>query len=269
VTGGDINDAYRLTFVDGGHAFLKRHEQAPEAMFSAEAEGLAALARAGALSVPRVLAVHDGAPLAFLLLEWLEEQPRSLRYDEGLGRGLAALHRSATTAGERHFGFHRDNYIGRLPQSNRRHSTFASFYREERLSPLVDAALRARRFDAGVAADFERLYARLDALLGPEASPSLVHGDLWSGNVMVGPDGMPWLIDPAVYLGHRELDLAMMRLFGGFSEAVFASYHEAYPLEPGVRSREGLFQLYPLLVHAVLFGGSYVHQLRRTLSSYL
>jgi fructosamine-3-kinase len=271
VNGGDINDAYRVTFKGAQRVFVKTHARAPAAMFTAEATGLRWLAEAQALSVPDVLAVgalgeanHDATEGGFLVLPWLERGRPVARFDEHLGQRLAQLHRYGRTT----FGFDSDNYIGRLVQRNHPWPSFSEFYLHERLVPQVELARRQGRVDAAFLGDFERLCSRLDQLLGPEESPARLHGDLWSGNVLVGPDGEPWLIDPAVYGGQREVDLAMMRLFGGFDERVFESYNEAFPLRPEHELRIELLQLYPLLVHVNLFGGGYVSSVRRVLAKY-
>lgn len=254
--GGDINDAYRAELSDGRAVFVKRNARAAPDMFEAEAHGLEWL-RAGPLRVPEVLAIGE----RFLVLELLQPSPRTEDFDETLGRGLAALHREHP---ER-FGLARDNYIAYLPQSNAAHDDWATFYREERLRPQIErAGLRSdlrRRFD--------RLFERLDDLVGPAERPARLHGDLWGGNLHVDEVGAPCLIDPAVYGGHREVDLAMMRLFGGFGARVFAAYDEAYPLAPGSADRVLLYQLYPLLVHVNLFGGGYLGQVERALDRYL
>lgn len=254
--GGDVNDAYRVSLTDGRLVFVKRNASTPPDMFEAEAHGLRWLA-AGPLRVPEVLAIGS----TFLVLELLEPATRAKGFEETLGRGLAALHRADP---QPKFGLERDNYIGRLPQSNAMHDDWASFYRDERLLPQIeraglDGALR-RRFDA--------LFARLPELVGPAEPPARLHGDLWGGNLHVDEHGAPCLIDPAAHAGHREVDLAMMRLFGGFGARVFAAYEEAYPLAPGAAERVPLYQLYPLLVHVNLFGGGYLAGVERALDRY-
>lgn len=257
VSGGDINEAFELGLEGGRRAFVKAHPAAPAGMFEVEARGLAWLAEAGTLRVPRVLAIGQ----SFLALELLDAAPRGPSFDEELGRGLAALHRFGAPA----FGLDHDNFIGNLPQSNRSHPTWTEFFREERLGAQLELARRKRRASAAMERGFERLFVRLEHLVGPEEPPARLHGDLWGGNLHVGPLGEPCLIDPAVYGGHREVDLAMMRLFGGFSPRVFAAYHEAFPLAPGHAERVQLYQLYPLMVHVNLFGGSYAASVERAL----
>ncbi|HEX4338453.1 MAG TPA: fructosamine kinase family protein [Polyangiaceae bacterium] len=265
ISGGDINDAHGVTLADGRRYFVKSNDQADSRMFPAEARGLAWLADARALRVPAVVAVsQEGAEEPYLVLELLESRPRVRDFDERFGRGLAALHRS----GAPRFGLEYDNFIGRLPQSNRAHPTWAEFYRDERLLPQLEMARRARRATARMERGFETLFARLPELVGPEEPPSRVHGDLWGGNLHVDDVGGPCLIDPAPHGGHRELDLAMMCLFGGFSSRVFDAYAEAFPLSPGEPERVALYQLYFLMVHVNLFGGSYGASAESALASY-
>src|SRR5262249_45423491 len=150
-------------------------------------------------------------------------------FDEELGRALAALHRAAPPT----FGLDHDNFIGSLPQSNRSHVRWADFFQGERLEPQMRRASEPGRATPAMGRGFERLFARLHELVGPEEPPARLHGDLWGGNLHVDEQGAPCLIDPAAYGGHREMDLAMMRLFGGFGERVFSAYSEAFPLAPG------------------------------------
>jgi fructosamine-3-kinase len=262
VAGGDINMAFGATLEGGRRVFVKTHPSAPHTMFPAEARGLAWLREAGALRVPEVLAVSGpGGGPTFLVLEYLEPGPRVRDFDEKLGRGLAELHRFGAPS----FGLDHDNFIGSLPQKNVRHATWPKFYRRERLEAQLARAADRGLVAAGVARDFDRLFERLDSLVGPAEPPSRLHGDLWGGNLHVDERGDPCLIDPAAYGGHREIDLAMMRLFGGFGSRVFDAYREAWPLAEGHERRVPLYQLYPLLVHVNLFGGGYVGQVTRAL----
>jgi fructosamine-3-kinase len=263
VSGGDINDAYRVTLADGRAVFVKTHRAAPKGMFQAEARGLQWLAEARAIPVPRVLAVSEDDAEPFLVLELLEPGQPPRDFDERLGRGLAALHQFGAPS----FGLDHDNFIGNLPQANDVHSDWASFYGEQRLAPQVRRA--ARQLGGELQREFARLYARLPQLVAGAEPPARLHGDLWSGNLHSNDAGSPCLIDPAVYGGHREIDLAMMQLFGGFSPRVFEAYDEAFPLQPEWRERTALYQLYPLLVHVNLFGGGYVGSVQRALRRYL
>jgi fructosamine-3-kinase len=265
LSGGDINDAFEVELGDGRRVFVKTNLAAPPGMFAAEARGLAWLAEARALRIPRVLAVSADSRAAFLALELLGEAPPRARFDEELGRGLAELHR----AGAPSFGLDHDNFIGSLPQSNRAHASWAEFFREERLLPQLELAQNNGRAGAALLGGFERLFARFPELLGPPEPPARLHGDLWGGNLHCDGLGAPCLIDPAAYGGHREVDLAMMRLFGGFGERVFAAYAESHPLAPGHAERVPLYQLYPLLVHVNLFGGGYARSVEAILARYV
>lgn len=264
VSGGDINDAFEIELASGVRVFLKTNANASPTMFPAEARGLDWLRGASPLRVPEVLAVSSGraGEPCFLVLELLGAGRPGRDFDERLGQGLAALHRSAPAA----FGLDHDNFIGSLPQRNAEHASWADFFWFERLEPQLD---RASGLGSRLRARFERLAERLPQLVGPAEPPARLHGDLWGGNLFVDDSGAPCLIDPAVYGGHREMDLAMMRLFGGFGERVFRAYDEAFPLAPGSAERIQLYQLYPLLVHVNLFGGGYVEQVERSLARYV
>jgi fructosamine-3-kinase len=231
-------------------------------MFEAEARGLRWLEEADAIRIPRVIAASDDGP-AFLALELLTPAKRRPEFDEELGRSLAALH----AFGAPSFGLDHDNFIGRLAQANAVTDDWGSFYWASRLEPQLRLATDRGLIDSGTRSKFDRLHLLLPDYVGPKEPPSRLHGDLWGGNLHVDETGQPCLIDPAVYGGHREVDLAMMRLFGGFGERVFAAYEEAWPLGPGARERVSLYQLYPLLVHVNLFGSSYVGSVKRTLAA--
>lgn len=249
ISGGDINDAYRARTDDGRTVFVKSHAHAPAGMFAAEAHGLEWL-RAGPLRVPRVLEVGDD----HLVLEWLDVAGRP--DPSALGRGLAGLHR----AGAPSFGLDRGNFLATLAQDNSPEPDWQTFYVERRLRPLC------RRAQLGLDRELDRLRVRGD-VFGPPEPPARLHGDLWSGNV-AACGGAPVIFDPAVYGGHREVDLAMLALFGGLPDALVAAYDEAYPLGDGWRERIALHQLYPLAAHACLFddtGGGYGSQVARTL----
>jgi fructosamine-3-kinase len=260
--GGDINDAFELSLRDRASIFLKTHPDPPRGMFEAEARGLRWLAEASAIRIPRVVALSDEQP-AYLALELLTPAKRRPDFDETLGRSLAALH----AFGAPTFGLDHDNFIGRLAQSNVAVDDWASFYWASRLEPQLRLATDRGLIDGETGSRFNTLRRLLSERVGPEEPPSRLHGDLWGGNLHVDETGQPCLIDPAAYGGHREIDLAMMRLFGGFGERVFAAYNDAWPLAPGAGDRVSLYQLYPLMVHVNLFGGSYVGSVKRALSA--
>ncbi|MFW2389023.1 MAG: fructosamine kinase family protein, partial [Polyangiales bacterium] len=262
--GGSINDAFSVLFEDGTELFIKTNATPPAGMFEAEARGLRWLEEAKSIRIPSVVALSDMPP-AYLALELLTPGKRSASFDETLGQSLAALH----AVGAPSFGLDHDNFIGRLPQSNRVADDWAAFYWNSRLEPQLRMACDRGLVDAGTQASFGALERVLGDRVGAQEPPSRLHGDLWGGNLHADATGAPALIDPAVYGGHREIDLAMMRLFGGFGERVFAAYDEAWPLGPGASQRVSLYQLYPLLVHVNLFGGSYLGSVRRALSECL
>jgi len=264
LSGGDINDAFEVRLADGREIFVKCNVSAPNDMFVAEARGLAWLGDAKALRVPAVLAASGANDMTpFLALELIRPKARRDNFDERLGRGLAALHRHGAPA----FGLDHDNYVGRLPQKNTFAVTWPEFYRVRRLGPQLKAAADAGLAPARLRREFERLFGQLESLCGPAEPPARLHGDLWGGNLITDDLGEPCLIDPAVYGGHREIDLAMMKLFGGFGPRVFAAYEESFPLADGNRDRVALYQLYPLMVHVNLFGAGYLPQVEAALAA--
>lgn len=262
IAGGDSHDALRVK-VGAREAFVKLGRRGDDATFVAEADGLAWLREANALRIPEVLA-HGDAAHPFLALEWIEPGRGGSSHEEALGHGLAALHRFGAPA----FGHVRDNVCGRVAQRNAARPDWPTFYGEQRIMALVERTRDDGALDRGTAGALEDLVARFATLCGPAEPPSRLHGDLWAGNAMCDREGAPVLVDPAVYGGHREVDLAMMRLFGGFSPRTFAAYHEAFPLAPGASERVPLYQLYPLLVHVAMFGSGWVAALRRAIASY-
>ncbi len=257
IAGGDLNDAYAADLNSGESVFVKTADTAAPGAFTREAEGLSWLAEPDALPVARVLAVADDpAGPRFLALEWIERGPRSAATDGQLGRGLATLH----AAGAPSFGGDHDSVIGPLTLPNGPARDWPEFYATQRLEPLARMAAERSALPGGALDVLDRLTSRLADLAGPPEPPARLHGDLWSGNVLTADDGRPWLIDPAAYGGHREIDLAMLRLFGSPGPGFLAAYEEVAPLADGHEDRVRLWQVMPLLVHAVLFGGSYGSQ---------
>jgi len=255
IGGGDINEAFHVMLADGRRAFVKTRADASPGEYSAEAAGLQWLAEPGAVRTPGVLEVGED----YLALQWVEHGRLEAAGARELGRGLARTH----LAGAPHFGEFRgsgagaESGFGSLRLPNDPTADWPTFYGERRLLPLARLAReRGALTSAGVGA-VERVSERLGELVGPPEPPSRLHGDLWQGNVMGDAEGRPWLIDPSAYGGHREIDLAMLRLFGAPDGSVFDAYEEVAPLAEGWEDRVGLYQLLPLLVHALLFGGSY------------
>jgi fructosamine-3-kinase len=252
--GGCISHAARLE-TSAGAFFAKWNDDAPADLFEREADGLRALARADSgLAVPRVVwagAPSPGVP-ALLVTEYLAPRRPRTGDDETLGRGLAAIHRLSAPS----FGFPVASYCGSTRQDNAPAASWAEFYARRRLAPLVHALERERGLPAGERRAYERVIERLPSLVAEGAPPALIHGDLWSGNVMTTERG-PALIDPACAYADREMEFGITTLFGGFSRAFWSAYEEAWPLPAGWRERNALYQLYHLLNHHLLFGGHY------------
>ncbi len=252
--GGDINQAARIV-VGGVVYFVKWNVSAPPEMFPTEAHGLRLLGAADALRVPRVVAhgaAEDGAP-AFLVLEYIETGRKGdAETMARFGEGLAALHRHTAEQ----FGLDRDNFIGRLPQPNTPAPDWATFYRDRRIGYQMALARKLGRLPKRREDLLTRLMERLPELLPDDVPASLIHGDLWGGNYLVDANGQAVLIDPAVCYAHREMDLAMSELFGGFSARFYDAYQAAWPT-PDYADRRALYQLYYILVHLNLFGESY------------
>ncbi len=265
VSGGCISNAYKITLDDKRNLFLKINYSHPSDMFRKEADGLKELAKPQVIKIPKVIAVED----SFILLEFIEGSTKEKDFFENFGISFAELHKF--TSGS--FGFYEDNYIGSTKQINipgeKEKNNWTSFYFNKRI--LFQFKLAEKN---GYATDELKkgilfLEDNIEKILsGSEEPPSLLHGDLWGGNYMVNKNGKVSLIDPAVYYGHREADLAMTKLFGGFSESFYASYNETYPLKDGYNYRENIYKLYHVLNHLNLFGRGYYSQAISLIKSY-
>lgn len=269
LSGGDLNDAFAATLADGRRVFVKTSADVLPGTYAAEAEDLRWLAEPAALGVPAVLAVVDpevpDAPGPRLLaLELIEVGRLDAGGEAELGRGLAATH----AAGAATFGASHPIRLGALVVPNDPIDDWPAFYVERRLEPVARAAHDRGALEARGAQAVARVCARIEQLAGPPEPPARLHGDLWSGNVLADARGRPHLVDPAAHGGHREIDLAMLRLFGGPSTRCFDAYAEAHPLAEGHEERVGLWQLFPLLVHAALFGGGYGARAARVAAGY-
>lgn len=231
-----------------------------------EAMGLEEIRKSGGLPVPMVYATHDPEPpeASMIVMDWVEGRPVN-ETDEWLGQGLARMHRYSRPA----FGWDVDNVIGNLLQPNRWQENWVEFYREQRLAVQVAYAEQRARLPRRRQQKLMTLLDRLDQYLPDDVTPSLLHGDLWGGNWMVGPGGKPYLIDPAVFYGDRLMDLAFTEYFGGYSRRFYAAYHEAWPIPAYYEDVKPLYQLYYVLVHLVLFGESYGPATDSILSRYV
>jgi fructosamine-3-kinase len=255
ISGGDISQAARLKLADGRRALVKWRDGSLPGLFAAEQQGLQLLRAAGALLVPQVLACREATANhpAFIAMEWLDTGPKTAASAEKLGRGLASLHRFTASS----FGLEHDNFIGANPQPNHPTDNWVDFFRERRLGYQMELAGQNGRLPRPRAQRLQKLLNQLDNWLPAHPSASLLHGDLWGGNWLATAAGEPALIDPAVYYGHREADLAFTELFGGFPAAFYAAYQSAWPLENGYEERKDLYNLYHLLNHLNLFGEGY------------
>lgn len=264
VSGGSINEVFRLQ-TEAGNYVLKVNDAGKfPNMFALEAEGLAAIRKTKTIAVPYVIGIGNAANQSFLLLEYIETGRKTTASMQQLGLQLAQMHQNSAS----NFGFEKDNYMGSLPQSNRKHDTWKSFFVEERLKLMVKLAFDASFIDPKLVSDFEKLYQKLGEFF-EEEKPALIHGDLWSGNYLIGSNGKPYLIDPAVSYGFREFDLAMTQLFGGFSAAFYQAYEEEFPLQKGWQQRVDLWNLYPLLLHLNLFGTGYLGKVKVALNRFI
>ncbi len=268
VSGGDINDAYTCILSNGLRLFLKSNQKENLDFFYKEAEGLSAIKQTRTIRTPDVLALGTDGDRAFLLLSHIDSVMPAQKYHENFGENLAAFHAAYAEkfviSGK--YGFIHDNYIGAGYQANEPRGSWIEFFRDCRLKPQFKRA--EKYFDFSMKKKADILMEKLDRYLVEPEKPSLLHGDLWSGNYITGSDGEAWLIDPAVYVGHSEADIAMTELFGGFSNRFYASYRSVRPLAPGYEDRKEIYNLYHLLNHLNLFGGSYLYSVKRVLERY-
>lgn len=255
IGGGCINEAYSLKTNIGKHFIKYNSATAFPGMFEKEASGLKILADSKTIEIPEVLGTAETGKYAYLLLHYIETGAAARNFWEYFGTKLADLHRNTFE----YFGLDHDNYIGSLVQKNNPHLDFCSFFISQRIEPQLKEARNKGALSQTETRYFDSLFNSLHNIL-PVEKPSLLHGDLWSGNFMVTQKGSACLIDPAVYYGHREADIAMTQLFGGFQLEFYHAYNRVWPMEKGWQKRMDIFNLYPLLVHVNLFGGSYARQ---------
>lgn len=261
--GGSINTAAIIRTAQGTFFAKWNSVDGRCGMFGAEEHGLKLLADAGEIRIPKPLGSTEDSSRCYLLMEYLESGDFGFDFWEVFGTRLARLHRHT----QPQFGLDRHNFIGSLPQMNPLTGDWATFFAESRLEPQLKRAVDSGKADAQLVKKFENLYTKLGEIF-PQEAPALLHGDLWGGNFMCTIDEEPAVYDPAVYYGHREMDLAMTRLFGGFDSSFYEAYHEEFPLEQGFEKRMDICNLYPLLVHVNLFPGSYIQSVKHIVSRF-
>jgi protein-ribulosamine 3-kinase len=261
VGGGSINDTYRLTINKSSKFFLKLNSLTKfPGLFEKEKKGLEFLGLQNRILTPAVIFFETINDRQSLLLEWVEPGSRDKNFWKKFGEQLAQLH----SISHEHFGFTENNYMGSLPQANNFTDGWTAFFINYRLQPQIELATAKNLLQKSHLFSFESLFKKIDSIFNTE-KPSLLHGDLWSGNFMCNEKSLPVLIDPAVYFGHRGMDLAMTTLFGGFDSAFYDSYQYHSPFPAHYKEQWEICNLYPLLIHLNLFGSSYLYQVERTL----
>ena len=260
VSGGSISDAHRVITSHGPFFAKINNAEAFPGMFDAEAIGLKFLIERCEFDMPNPIAVGQEGDMQWILTTFIESASKANGYWGEFGRRLARLHDHTAPQ----HGFDSDNYFGSLIQPNNKHDSWTEFFVQERLEPQLKIAVDNQMINTEISKRCQKLYSKLDSLI-PKESPSALHGDLWTGNFMTGNDGHATIFDPAVYFGHREVDIAMSQLFGSFDQEFYQAYNEVHPMEPDWEKRVEIFNLYPLLAHVNLFGESYLSQVNHIL----
>ncbi len=262
VYGGDINQTYQLQ-TNIGSLFLKLNKGSLKDMFEKEFAGLQLLHQTKTIKIPEPILYGSFENHIFLITQYIQKANPSKNFWQIFAHQLAALHKNSN----KQFGLSASNYIGSLQQQNNFCNSWPEFYATQRIMPLMQLAFNKNKCTKDDLMLAEKLCKHLYNLF-PEEKPSLIHGDLWSGNFMCDENAMPVIYDPAVYYGNREMDIAMSLLFGGFDKSFYDHYNEAFPLQPGWKDRVQLCQLYPLLVHLILFGGHYYYSVMDIIKTY-
>lgn len=264
LSGGSINEAAKI-ITSSDSLFVKWNDtEAFPAMFELEARNLNLLRQTQTVQTPAVIEVNDVDNFSFLILDYVQANTKSFAGTEKLGEQIALLHQNTNVD----FGLHYNNYIGILQQFNKLNESWADFFIENRLKPLVNKAYQMQLLDLEEMSLFVTLYQKIPTLF-PDEKPALLHGDLWGGNYLITETGIPFVFDPACYFGHREMDIAMTVLFGGYDRVFYEAYHATFPLESGWQERTALWNLYPLLIHLLLFGKNYHNNLMQSVKKFV
>lgn len=263
ISGGSINKALKVVSSEGEFFVKHNSNNLFPAMFEKESLGLKLLRNTQYISVPDLITFGNIDNETFLILELIESANKSVDFWDDFAKSLTELHKTTN----KKFGLNHNNYIGSLDQVNDWKDNWSDFFRDNRLEIQLKMARDSNLVDNSIVKAFAKFYLRLDEIF-PNEKPALLHGDLWSGNFMVGNNGKAYLIDPAVYYGHREMDLGMSQLFGGFSSEFYNSYNKYFPLEKGWQKRVDYCNLYPLMVHVNLFGSSYLSSIKSIISRF-
>lgn len=264
VSGGSINQTFKVEVEGQGTFFCKINGKGDmPGLFEKEKTGLRFLADQQIIKTPEIIACEMIDGMQVLLLEWIEHKSADEKCWTRFGEGLAGLHRVT----QADFGFAEANYMGALSQSNHASANWIEFFIQQRLEPQLRMAIRKNLCEPAIVQKFERLYGKLGNIFTKEP-PALLHGDLWSGNFICRSDSEPVVIDPAVYFGHRSMDLGMTTLFGGFGKRFYESYAYHFPFPVNYKEQWQIANLYPLLIHLNLFGRSYLGSILDTIKSF-
>jgi len=263
IGGGSINKTYRIKGEKNFFCKLNSATKFP-LLFLKEQNGLELIKKQNCIKTPVVIDCFEHEEEQILLLEWINEGERTEAFWKNFGEQLAALHRVSNDT----YGLTEDNYMGSVPQQNYLHQDWINFFIHQRLQPMINRCAANSLLTSDHQRQLEKLFIHLPNIFEPVEKPCLIHGDLWSGNFMCDQKNQPVLIDPAVYYGHRSMDLAMTTLFGGFSQSFYDAYHYHFPFPKSYKEQWQVCNLYPLLIHLYLFGGSYLPQIERTLTNF-